>query len=383
MQMVSRYLNIILFFALCLLFDTLGSAQEIGEGRRLFDFTPVSKDNPVLARIGDSVKIPVSEYLAYQKAEHLSTAHDKLSSAQKKEMLNDLIGEYLLVDEAYRIGADKRPGITSRMKYTRTFLLSDFLVVQEVGKKAATAEEYNKLLQNLQNRLFEAATIDVSIEAYDKLKNLAKEINALSGKTPSSAPSESVSPTSPSPSAKIGEMIEKMPDSVLARYNGTPVMVNQLAAIYSTLQLPRPRLETNEDLIVLIKPLIIPELMAAEAVKQGIEKLPDFQNKITQNQNALLRIYMHGLIKAQTNKELEVSSSDLEKKMRAWYRQNAEDYAVQTTGGAKKIPSYDEIHKRVEGDYSVDLWNRIQAEKIDGLRKARHIEINKTVLGRL
>lgn len=357
-------LNIALFFALFLSLGKLTASPETDYAHRLLDFTPVSATNPIVARIDGAVEIPLSEYHTYQRAEHLSTLKNQLDLAQKKEILNDLIDEYLLVDEACRSGADKHPGFTNRMEFTQTLILSDLLVTQEVASKAKTAGEYDKLLADLQNRLFDAATIDVSVQAYDKLKIAAKEINE-------------VSETS-SPSAKIRELIWELPDFVLARYNGIQITVKQILAIYAPLHAPRPQLETNQDLINILKPLIVPELLAAEARRRGMEALPAFQNKVIENQNALLRIYMHGVIAAQANRELHVP--DLDGRIRSWYAQNAEHYSVESGDGVKTTPAYADIHKRVEGDYSVDLRDRIQAEKVRTLRQVHHIEIDDVIL---
>jgi hypothetical protein len=385
--------NIALLFALCLSIGGPGAAQETNYTHRLFDFTPVSTNNPVVARISHSIEIPVSEYLTYQKADHESTVKSKLDLAQKKEILNDLIDEYLLVDEACRIGADKHPGFTSRMKFTRTMLLSDFLIAQEVDAKSKTAEEYNNLLDKLQKRLFDAATINVSIEDYDKLKLAAKEIDAADKPSSQSNSGADAQKTASSAKEKIREIMENMPDSVLARYsdttmtnnmpvtNDTAITVKEVLAVYSNLHAPRPPLETDDDLVSIIKPFIMPPLMADEAIKQGIEALPAFQNKVIENQNALLRIYMHGVIEAQANKEL--NAPGLDKRIKAWYRQNAAQYAVQAADGVKTIPPCEEIHKRVEGDYSVDVRDRIQADEVRVLRKTHHIEINDAILNGL
>jgi hypothetical protein len=270
-------------------------------------------------------------------------------------------------------------------------LLSEFLVAQEVDAKAKTADEYNSLLDKLQSRLFEAATINVSIEAYDKLKTAAKEIDAADNASP--RPDSGTDVQRNPASAKIREIMENMHDTVLARYsdtattndasvtNGTAITVKQVLAVYSHLHAPRPPLETNEDLINMIKPFIMPSLMAAEAVKRGIETMPAFQNKVVENRNALLRIYMDGLIEVQANQEL--NTPGLDRRMKSWYRQNVEHYAVQSNDGVKTTPAYELIQKRVEGDYSVDLRDRIQAEKVRALRKMHQIEINEAVLNGL
>ena len=350
-------------------------AGETDYARRIYDFSPVSDDNPVLVKINQSIEIPISEYLAYQRAEHLNTTTNQIALEQKKELLDGLIGEYLLVDEAYRLNADQHPGFTSRMKYTRTIMLSDFLVQQEVHSKATNADDYNRRLDELQARLFDEATIDVSIGDYDKLKDAARKINAVDT---DATRANAVGYGSAASLAKMRDIMQSLPDSVLARYNGTPITVKQVLAIYAPLRPPRPPLKTNDDLVNLLKPMIVPELMAAEAARRGIENQPEFRNKIIENRNALLRIYMHGMIESEAAAKLDVP--DLENQMKTWFLQNTNRFAIPTPDGGKRIPTYEEVHKRIEGDYSIEVRDQLQAEKIRALRQSHKIEIDSTLL---
>jgi hypothetical protein len=338
--------------------------------RRLFDFTPISNTNAVVARIGNTVEIPVTEYQAYIAAEKQIIIRTNSCFAERRTLLDDLVGEYLLVNDAYKDGIDQRPDFLRKMDYTRTILLSEFLTAQEVDAKAKTAEEYNHLLNDLQNRVFDAAEIIVSNEAFEKLRKVAKDINALD-------PASTGRKTS---SAKIRAVMEKLDESVLARYNGEKVSVKEVFAIYANLHAPRPRLETNQDLIDILRPLVMPSLLAAEARKQGIENLADFKNKVDQNRNALLRIYEHGVLQQQASDGMKVP--DLSERLQAWYKQNAERYAIEGPSGSKTTPPYSEVHERVEGDYSVDLWERLEADKIHSLRKSCRIQIDDAVLRR-
>ena len=248
-------------------------------------------------------------------------------------------------------------------------LLSDFLVAREVDAKAKTADEYNQLLDGLKKRLFDAAQIDISNEAYDQLKAAAQKINRAGESLPDAADRKNAA------AAQTREIMETMPDAVLARYNGTPITVKQTLAVYAQLHPPRPNLETNEALVEFLKPFILPGLMTAEAERLGIEKLPAFQDKIIQNRNTLLRFYMHSLIEAKANEELQ--SLGLDQQMKSWYEQHAARYAAP---GAKKFPAYADVRERVEGDYSVDLLERLRAEKIRALREMHHIQIDEAAL---
>src|SRR5262249_30942374 len=150
--------------------------------------------------------------------------------ATKKDVLNHLIDQYLLVDEAYRMGADKRADFTNRMEFTRTLILSDLLVTRDVQAKAKTGEDYNRLLDALQNRLFDAATIEVSPDSYELLKKATREINALNEAPDPSAKGHSQS------SARTREAMAKTPDAVLARYDAKQITVKQILAIYASLR---------------------------------------------------------------------------------------------------------------------------------------------------
>jgi len=337
--------------------------------RRLFDFTPVSSTNPVVARIGNTMEIPMSEYRAYVAAEKEAIIRTNASFAEKQAVLDDLIGEYLLVDDAYKNGVDKHPEFLRKMDYTRTILLSEFLTAQEVDAKAKTADEYHRLLADLQNRVFEAAEIIVSNEAYEKLKKAAREINAA----------DQTSIDRKASMARIRAVMESMDESVLARYDNEKVTVKEVLAIYANLHAPRPRLETKQDLIDILKPLVMPSLLAAEARKRGIENHADFKNKIEQNRNALLRIYEHGRLQQQASDGMK--APDLSERLRAWYEQNKEHYAIDGAAGSKTIPPYSEVRERVEGDYSVGLWERAEADKIRSLRKSNQVKIDDAVLG--
>jgi hypothetical protein len=349
---------------------TVGKPSNLGATtfeRRLFDFSPVSATNPVVARI-DTIEIPMSEYRAYIAAEKQIIIRTNSTFTERKAILDDLIGEYLLVNDAYRDGIDQHSDFIRKMDYTRTILLSEFLTAQEVDAKAKTAEEYNHLLGDLQNRVFEAAEIIVSNEAFDKLKKAAREINA----------SDPTATDRKAAMAKIRAIMENTDDSVLARYNTEKVTVKEVLAIYANLHAPRPQLETNQDLIDILKPLVMPSLLAAEARKRGIGNLADFKNKVEQNRNALLRIYEHGVLQQQASDGMK--APDLSDRLQSWYKQNEDRYAMDGPSGSKTTPPYSEVRERVEGDYSVDLWEHAEADKIRSLRKSYRVEINDAVL---
>ena len=160
-------------------------------------------------------------------------------------------------------------------------------------------------------------------------------------------------------------------------------------------------MQTEEGFIALIKPLILPELMAREAAQRGIAAEPAFQHKLIQNQNALLRFHVHGAIESRANDMLR--APDLETRLDAWYRTHAARYNAPPTAAATTPPPsvalapapapalaragaprpFSAVREEVLGDYSVALRDRLLADKARELRQGRAIAIDEAVLRQL
>lgn len=345
------------------------------ESRRLFDFTPVSADNPVVATVAGTIQIPLSELRAYRTGERLQAKTD--TPAQRRALVDDLLNEYLFVDEAYRAGVVESPRFAKQMEATRTMILTDFMATRAMIEKGPTSPDAGDAAAALADRLFDTAAIDISNEAYAVIQRAAKLVDTTSA-------ASKRGPVVDSPedaAAKLYAIINAAPEAVAVRYEGGALSIHEILSIYSGLPAPRPPVETQEGFIAMIKPLITPELMASEAVRRGIAREAEFQNKLVQNRNALLRFQAHGTIEAQAN--AVIRSPDLEAQLQPWYRAHADAYAVPVARGGKKIPPYAEARDRALADFSVELVERLQAEKARELRKLRAVTIDEEVLGRL
>src|ERR1051325_8453642 len=115
------------------LFAVLHAPSQAVEPRRFFDFTPLSADNPAVATIDGTHSIPLSELRAYRNTERLQSRTDTL--AQKRALLDDLIAEFLFVDECYRTGVVESPRFTKQMEATRTLVLTDFMTTRALREK--------------------------------------------------------------------------------------------------------------------------------------------------------------------------------------------------------------------------------------------------------
>lgn len=336
------------------------------DSRRLFDFTPVSPENPVVAAI-DGIEIPLSELRAFRDAERRQAVTDPASLPQRRAVLDDLINEYLHVDAAYRAGVPESPGFARQMVATRTMILTDFMASRAAGEFPAlpAAEDAGHALAE---KLFEAASIEVSNEACATLRHAAQAISEVK-------PGEGAG-------ERLRAIVAATPEGVLARYENKTISIHQVLIIYAGLPPEkRPAVATQDGIVALIKPLILPELMALEAARRGIAAEPAFRQKLTQNQNALLRFHAQGQVERRTIEMM--SAPDAEQHLHAWYDSHQADYAVIEAGGKRRTATYDEARPRVEGDYSVALRDRLLAEQAQALRKARAVRIDEKVLALL
>jgi hypothetical protein len=361
-----------------LLVISLASGLRGDESRRLFDFTPVSDANPVVASIdGGRIEITLGELRGYREAERLNAITDPASLAQKRAVLEDLLKEYLFVDEAYRTGVPESPGFVRQMEATRTMVLSDFMSMR-AQQAAPPAADGTDAAAALAERLFEATDIVVSNEAYEVFKLGARRVAEAGAALRPGLP--------PAQRAEIEENMRRVvtgtPEAMLVRYADRTISLRQVLAIYAGLPVEkRPPVQTPEGFIDMIKPLILPELMVIEAVKRGIEAEPAFRQKLIQNRNALLRFHAHGMVERRANELLQ--APDLETRLRAYHKLYQPFYVVGDRAGGQRPATYEESRAQVEGDYSVALRDRLLAEQAGVLRKTRAVTINENVLAAL
>jgi hypothetical protein len=362
MKRVSFHLFAGAIFFGCALF-----AARADDSRRFFDFAPVSPANPVVARIDGTLEIPLSELRGYREAERPQAITDQASLAQRRAVLEDLINEYLYVDAAYRAGVPELPAFARQMAATRTMILTDFMAAR-AAEKSPTAMENNDAAMALAEKLFAAAAIEVSNEACATLRQAAHAMDAAGAGAAANS--------------RLRAIIDATRETTLARYEGKSISVHQLLVIYAGLPTEkRPAVATDDGIIALIKPLILPELMALEATRRGIAAEPAFQQKLTQNRNALLRFHAQGQVEREAVERL--NAPDAEAQLRAWYQDHQNDYAVIGADGAKRPATFAEARPRVEGDYSVALRDRLLAEQAQALRKTHAVTIDEQVLALL
>lgn len=344
--------------------------------RRFFDFAPASRSNPVVAAIDETVRIPLSELRAYQAAEHLATQGRELSLTEKKALLDLLITEYVLVDGAYRAGVPETADFIRRMETTRTMLLADFLAMRapkRADEPGATAED----MARIADTVFNAAALHISNEAHAALKRAAFDIERVTV----AARLGPIVDSAEALGAKLRGIISEVPATVLVQFAGRRLLLRDVARYYVGLASPRPAVAAPEELLAFLKPLVLPELLAAEAVRRGIPHDPEFQQKCAQNRNALLRFHVQGELERQANAVLR--SEQIDQELRLWYERHKGDYAPVDGEHRGRVPPFAEARSRVLADYSVALLERLKAERAAALRKERRITIDLEALSKL
>src|SRR4051812_48479275 len=97
----------LLIVACCLAATPLRAAeQNIEKLHRLYDLSPVSQQNPVVARVaGCDIEIPVSEFRAYVAGLPEDQKRTSLTLEEKRARLQELLNEHFLLWDGYRQGA--------------------------------------------------------------------------------------------------------------------------------------------------------------------------------------------------------------------------------------------------------------------------------------
>ena len=120
-------------------------AEDISNLYRLYDLTPVSATNPVVARVADcGIEIPVSELRAYVNAmpDTMPSLNGRtrppLTLERKRAVLERLLGEHFLVWTGYQEKADESPGIAHLLAMTRDMLMRETFVAQQLGSSATS-----------------------------------------------------------------------------------------------------------------------------------------------------------------------------------------------------------------------------------------------------
>ncbi len=329
--------------------------------RRLYDFTPVGPDNPVLARVPDKgIEIPASEFRAYVAGEVGDAAtRTALSLAERRHYLEGLLDEHFLLSHGYEQKADQTEGVAGMLKTTKAMLLEEAITDQELKAQAKTSLGREEILKRFRDRLFSQIDIAVSNEAYAKLREEARRLDSTT-----SALALLGRPGTDHPAPQISADVRDLP---LARCKLGVITVGDFLQAYTRLPLTeRPNLDHHEGVITVLKQMLESNLMVAEARARGLEKLPMVREKLQLNRNVLTRLYALDQLTARAVARMK--SPDIDDRLKDWYQANLKKlYTVHDNDGKEQVLPFAANRERIADDYFQDLQERIRTEQIRSL----------------
>jgi len=340
------------------------AGSDVSTMRRLYDFTPVSATNPIIARVKKcDIEIPVSELRAYARTVLSSDAgavNGPLTPADKRRLLDELLGDHFLLWDGYQQKADRTIQMSNLLESTKTMLLQETLVQQEANNKAKTPEEARR---KLCDEIFDKTEIAVSNESYDELKKVAANLNSTGKET-----------------VDLNQLDPAARDRVLAHWKGGVVTIGDVLAMWAGGPInQRPDLGRPEALTSLLKTMLEDALLAQEARDRGLEKAPIVVQKVQENRNVLARMYV--LDRITDRAVARMKEPDTAARVRAWYETNRTTrYTYRDDRGKPRELPFEANRDNIESDYVEALNEQLRAEYIRGLRKGRTVDIDQRLL---
>jgi hypothetical protein len=339
----------------------------LAETRRIYDFTPVGPSNPIVAAVDDCwIQIPVGELRGHLSAELDDEERQSLTPEGKRQQLDRLIDEHLILMDAYRQKADQSERAVAMLAQTRKMLLGEYLAAKEIDAKATRADEQDRLRRQLVGRAFERATISVSNEGYAALQQAVKVLAAHAD--------------TEDPARLAAGLPQALRTRPLATFDDTNVTVADAAAVYLSLPAKtRPALDSHQGLEALLQHLLEYELLAAEAVAQGIDRTRPFLEKVELNRTAIVRMWSRDHLAQRVRQRL--SAPGLESRLHAWHAAHAlTRYTFKDADGKDRVLPFAGNEERIRSDYSDALREEMRAEEARLLRQGHRIAIEAAVL---
>jgi hypothetical protein len=328
---------------------------------RLYDMSPVSATNPVVASVEDcGIAIPAGEFCAYMNIwMPPEKKRSVLTKTEKLQYLQQLLDEHLLLWDGYQKNLNHAPELAEQLESTLRLNLEQSLIHRELELKAPkTDQEKQKLIEALQDRILKAADLQVVPDAFEEFKAI---INSPDGSEP-----------------VLDTLSDAQRHRPLVQYDGgTLSMADCLEEYYSLPAGNRPDIQEPAEFLKIAQPLLISPLMQAEGRKQGLESSAEVQANVQLNRNVLTKMAMLSRLASQGHAQREAPG--WQDRAKQWYDTHKNRYAAQNG----EILSYETNKRAVMDDYEQDIVSRIRAEELRSLRTNHTIIINDPVLENL
>ncbi|HXE43503.1 MAG TPA: hypothetical protein VN516_10790, partial [Candidatus Baltobacteraceae bacterium] len=289
------------FFALAVagfFFAGLESRAAIEDVRRLYDLTPVSTNNPVLASVKEcGIEIPVSEFRGFVNSAFLPGKEGKImSAAEKRAELQKLLDDYFWIWDGFSHDADKTPDIQGMLAITRNEAMKALLVEQEADAKVTSLEEYEKFKQEIRRELFDKAEIHVSSKAYEILKSTIKAAGTNEFVLSPEAQSVPLA-TSKAGTVGVGKFLE---------------------AYFEIPPTNRPDLTKQENVVGILRDIISEDLLLAAAHERGLDQAAPVRTQVQADSTGLVREWALDQVTREVQAKMDAPGA--EKQLKRWYQ---------------------------------------------------------------
>jgi hypothetical protein len=328
---------------------------------RLYDMTPASEANPVLARVEScGIEIPLSEFQKYVLTEGpMGGPQTVLNDAEKRALLERLVDEHLFLWDAYRKNYDALPSVRETLESTRDMMLLDTLMSKEIIEPSKSLAEQRQRHEALVNRAFDRLHVDVSNENYEALKAELKRRERSSAPAPADVLDL--------PLAKWDRLTLSIKD-VLARHESLPAE-------------KRPDLRQPEGLIEVLKKILEEPALAEEARAQKLHETPEFRDRFQLNRNTLTRFHAQDRRTDRCAAHLKTPAG--QSALRAWYERNLQSrYTIKDKEGKERVISLETDYQSIENDFFDVLQEDLRSHEARALRAERKIVIEEQSLAR-
>jgi hypothetical protein len=325
---------------------------------RIYDFTPVSESNPIVARVeGTAVEIPLSELQGHLKAEVNDEERAKLTVEGKRKQLDRLIEELMLLEDAYQQKADQSPRVADTLDGTRKMLLAEFLTKEEVDDKAKTGDDHTRLRKVLRERLLQKTPITVSNEAFADLKAAL----AKAGKEPGEVPAE----LAPRP---------------LARCADTTITMGEVWKAWAAAPPGERRdIRTPAGLSAVLEDLSEDVVKVAEAKARGIDKTRPYREKVEANRAALTRMWFQDRVTREASERMK--SPEIEGRLRQWYQDHLKTrYTYKDPQGQEKVVVFEQEKESIKNDYFDQLRESVRIERARQLIGSKKVIVDERLV---
>jgi hypothetical protein len=341
---------------------------------RLFDATPVSNGNPIVAEIKEyGIEIPLSELQAYVRTDTPpAKVGQTLTVDEKRAELQKLLNEHLWVWAGFNAHADQDHDILGMLHITEVEGMRAVLIRDEIESKAKTFPEYQLLKKAFVQRLFDHAEIHISSAAYELLKPAAKRLNAAEAAL---RPEQELDPTH-LPDGLTQEQ-RVMP---LATCKVATVRIGDFLAAYSRKSVPeRANLDDRDALVSGLQDALESALLLAEARARGLDHIPEVQQQIENDRTGLVRQW--AMEEVARKADAEVHQPQSEPRIKAWYDAHRADlYTAKDPTGKTHVLDYAENHDQVLNDYFTYRMEQMRQEQLATYRKGRTVIVNEQPL---